>query len=189
MSGRRRRADAIQNRARILDAARRVFAEEGPAASTEEVAKRAGVGIGTVFRHFPTKAALLEELLNAGLTQLSAEADALAPEEGDALFRYFGYFVGQASKKHALVATLTASGRDVSGLMTKAATELRAAVARLVVRAQRAGVVRQDVGVGEVLGILMGLAHAAEQAAWDTRMQRRALAVIFDGLRDDRRRR
>jgi AcrR family transcriptional regulator len=186
-SVRQRRADAIYNRKRILEAARQVVAQNGPTASTEQVAKQAGVGIGTVFRHFPTKEALLEELLHSGLRQLSAEADALAPAEGDALFRYFEQFIEQASKKTAVVAMLSAAGRDVSGLMTTAGAELRAAVGRLLVRAQRTGVVRKDVGVGEVLGILLGLAHAAEQAAWDTRMQRRALTVIFDGLRDDTR--
>jgi AcrR family transcriptional regulator len=180
---RRRRADAIHNRARILDAAGQIFGEKGAAGSTEEVSKRAGVGIGTVFRHFPTKEALLEELLRTRLAELAAEANALAPAEGDALFRFFAHFVEQASKKHAVVATLSASGVDVTGLMTKAGSELRAAVRRLLVRAQQAGDVRQDVGVAEVLGILMGLAHATEQGAWDRRMQRRALTVIFDGLR------
>jgi hypothetical protein len=67
--------------------------------------------------------------------------------------------------------------------MTGAGRELRAAVGRLLGRAQQAGLVRDDVGVAEVLGILIGMANAAEQGAWNQRMQRRTLAVIFDGLR------
>jgi AcrR family transcriptional regulator len=180
---RRLRADAAHNRARILDAAERVFAEQGAAASTEQVAKRAGVGIGTIFRHFPTKEALLEELLKTRVALLAAQADNLTPAEEDAIFQFFAEFVGQAAKKNAVVATLTGSGIDVTGLMTSAGSELRTAVSRLLARAQRAGIVRDDVGVAEVLGLLMALAHAAEQGAWDARMQRRTLGVVFDGLR------
>jgi AcrR family transcriptional regulator len=178
------RSDAARNRTRILDAAEQVFGERGTAASTEEVARRAGVGIGTVFRHFPTKEALLEQLLRTRLAQLAAAADALAPDaEGQALFAFFRHLVEQASKKRAVVQALAAAGVDVTELMTGAGRELRAAVGRLLGRAQQAGLVRDDVGVAEVLGILIGMAHAAEQGAWNQRMQRRTLAVIFDGLR------
>jgi AcrR family transcriptional regulator len=187
-SVRRLRADAALNRARILDAAEQVFAEQGIAASTDRVAREAGVGIGTIFRHFPTKEALLEELLRTRLTRLAAEADALLPAEEDAIFQFFARFVAQASKKQAVVATLTRAGVDVTALMARAGRDLRAAVGRLLTRAQQAGIVRDDVGVSEVLGLLMGLAHAAEQGAWDARVQRRTLRVIFDGLRGDRQR-
>jgi AcrR family transcriptional regulator len=180
---RRLRADAALNRARILDVAEHVFAQCGAAASTEQVAKQAGVGIGTVFRHFPTKEALLQELLRTRLAMLAAQADALAADEENAIFQFFAQFVEQASRKQAVVATLARAGIDVPALMADSGRELRAAVARLLMRAQRAGVVRADVGVAEVLGLFMGVAHAAEQSAWDPRMQRRALRVIFDGLR------
>jgi AcrR family transcriptional regulator len=179
---RRLRADAALNRARILDAAEHVFAQHGAAASTELVAKHAGVGIGTIFRHFPTKEALLQELLRTRLAMLAAQADTLAPNE-DAIFQFFARFVEQASRKQAVVATLARAGIDVQTLMADAGRQLRAAVTRLLMRAQKADVVRADVGVGEVLGLLMGVAHAAEHGAWDPRMQRRALRVIFDGLR------
>jgi AcrR family transcriptional regulator len=179
---RRLRADAAVNRARILEAADQVFTANGAAASTEQVARQAGLGIGTIFRHFPTKEALLEELLRTRLAQLAAQADALAPDE-DAIFQFFAEFVAQASRKQALVTTLAAAGIDVQALMTSSGRGLRAAVTRLLTRAQEAGIVRSDVGVGEVLGLLIGVAHAAEQGAWDTRMRQRTLRVIFDGLR------
>lgn len=178
------RADAARNRARILDAAEQVFGKHGTAASTDEVARLAGVGIGTVFRHFPTKEALLEALLRTRLARLAADADALAFDaEGQALFVFFRRLVEQASKKGAVVQTLAAAGVDVTALMADAGRELRAAVGRLLARAQQAGLVRKDVGVAEVLGILVGLAHAAEQGGWNKQMQRRTLSVIFDGLR------
>jgi AcrR family transcriptional regulator len=183
-SGTGLRADAARNRARILDAAEQVFGERGTATSTEEVARLAGVGIGTVFRHFPTKEALLEALLRTRLAQLAADADALALDaEGGGFFVFFRRLVEQASKKRAVVQTLAAGGVDVTELMASAGRELRAAVGRLLGRAQQAGLVRKDVGVAEVLGILVGMAHAAEQGGWNKRMQRRTLAVIFDGLR------
>jgi hypothetical protein len=130
-----------------------------------------------------TKEELLQELLRTRLAMLAAQADALAADEENAIFQFFAQFVEQASRKQAVVATLARTGIDVPTLMADSGRELRAAVTRLLVRAQRAGVVRADVGVAEVLGLLMGVAHAAEQSAWDLRMQRRALGVIFDGLR------
>jgi AcrR family transcriptional regulator len=182
-SSRRLRADAALNRTRILQAAEQVFAQYGAAASTEQVAKHAGVGIGTIFRHFPTKEALLEELLTSRLALLAAQADALAPDEEDAIFQFFAQFVRQASKKQAIVATLVSAGVDVKALMASGGRELRAAVGSLLACAQQAGLVRHDVGVAEIIGLLMGLAHAAEQGAWDARTLDRTLRIVFDGLR------
>jgi AcrR family transcriptional regulator len=133
---RRLRADAALNRARILDAAEHVFAQHGAAASTELVAKHAGVGIGTIFRHFPTKEALLQELLRTRLAMLAAQADTLAPDE-DAIFQFFARFVEQASRKQAVVATLARAGIDVQTLMADAGRQLRAAVTRLLMRPKR----------------------------------------------------
>src|SRR4051812_5490623 len=89
--GRPPRADALRNRARVLTAAEAVFAARGTSASTEEVAREAGVGIGTVFRHFPTKEALLEAVYVARLRRLAEEADALvsADDAGEAFFTFF----------------------------------------------------------------------------------------------------
>ena len=144
---RRLRADAAVNRARILEAADQVFTANGAAASTEQVARQAGLGIGTIFRHFPTKEALLEELLRTRLTQLAAQADALASDE-DAIFQFFAEFVAQASRKQALVTTLTAAAIDVPALMTSSGRGLRAAVAGLLTRAQEAGIVRSPTSRG-----------------------------------------
>ena len=177
------RADAVLNRERILDAAEQVFAKHGAGGSTELVARVAGVGAGTIFRHFPTKEALLLELLRTRMDRLADEADAVAPEQEDALFQFFERFVAQASKKNAVVSTLANAGADAKALMADAGAGLRAAVGRLLARAQHAGLVRKDVGATEVLGLLMGLANAADQGRWDPRMQRNTLRIVFDGLR------
>lgn len=177
------RADAVLNRERILDAAEQVFAKHGAGGSTELVAQGAGVGAGTIFRHFPTKEALLLELLRTRMERLANEADAVAPEQEDALFQFFERFVAQASKKNAVVTTLASAGVDAKALMADAGAGLRGAVGRLLARAQHAGLVRKDVGATEVLGLLMGLANAADQGRWDARMQRNTLRIVFDGLR------
>ena len=102
------RADAQRNRARLLDAAERVFALHGVAASTEEIARQAGVGIGTVFRHFPTKEALLEAVFRRRLQQLATHADALAnaPDPGAAFFGFVSHVVELAVTQRAQIDAL-----------------------------------------------------------------------------------
>src|SRR5205814_7441463 len=111
------RADARRNRCRILEAAESVFAGKGMGASTDEVASAAGVGIGTVFRHFPTKAALLEALLVSKLRRLVDEAEALCSSEDPrgALFAFFTRMLEQSSSKKAFADALAAAGIDVRG--------------------------------------------------------------------------
>ncbi|MEU9844544.1 helix-turn-helix domain-containing protein, partial [Actinomadura sp. NPDC048032] len=101
--GRPLRADALRNRAKVLAAAEEVFAVQGTSASTEEVARKAGVGIGTVFRHFPTKESLLEAVLVALLKRLAAEARDLraAADPGAAFFGFFTRVVSQAASSGA----------------------------------------------------------------------------------------
>jgi AcrR family transcriptional regulator len=181
---RRLRADAARNRAAILAAAESVFAERGRAMSTEEVAMRAGVGIGTLFRHFPTKQALLEALLLAHVEQLAAEADALAVDDGgEALLLFFEHVVEQAARKRPLVEALAETGVNVKQLMRGAAEDFRAAVGQLLERAQQRGVVREDVKASDIVALLMALSKGADQAGWDKGTRRRTLAVVIDGLR------
>src|SRR4051812_6945466 len=96
------RADARRNRARILETAEAVFAAKGVIASTEEIAREAGLGIGTVFRHFPTKEDLVEAVLLARLGSLARKAAALSEEQASpAFFTFFEYVVEQAAAKNA----------------------------------------------------------------------------------------
>jgi AcrR family transcriptional regulator len=180
------RADARRNRARILEAAEAVFAAKGVAASTEEVARRAGVGIGTVFRHFPTKEALLEAVVDGHLRRLADEAGALAAADdpGAALAAFFGRAMERSPAKLALVDALAAAGVEVGRRAgSPAGRELHRALAALLARAQRAGAVRDDVGVGDLVALLAGVSRAAEHAGWDRAAQARILAVVLDGLR------
>jgi AcrR family transcriptional regulator len=186
--GRPLRADALRNRIRVLEAAETVFDARGTAASTEEVARAAGVGIGTVFRHFPTKEALLEAVYVARLEKLAAEADALAAEEdpGEAFFVFFARVVGHAATKNAFSAALMEAGVDVRETTAETGRELRRALAALLGRAQETGAVRRDVGLAEVMTLLVGASQAAERVGGDRGVRDRALAVVFDGLRAGR---
>jgi AcrR family transcriptional regulator len=179
------RADAQRNRARLLDAAERVFALHGVAASTEEIARQAGVGIGTVFRHFPTKEALLEAVFRRRLQQLATHADALAnaPDPGAAFFGFVSHVVELAVTQRAQIDALADAGVDLQTATSDAKQQLQRALGALLSRAQTAGAVRADVGIGDVLAILVGASRAAEFAGSDAALRMRSLGVILDGLR------
>lgn len=184
-SGRPLRADALRNRAKVLDAAQAVFAAHGTGVSTEEVARAAGVGIGTVFRHFPTKEALLEAVYVAQLRALAAEAETLlsAPDAGAAFFAFFTSVVRHAAAKNAFSAALAEAGVDVSETTEETGRELKRALGVLLGRAQEAGAVRGDIGLPVVLTLLVGATQAAERVGAGGRVRDRALTVVLDGLR------
>ncbi|MFF0467352.1 TetR/AcrR family transcriptional regulator [Micromonospora zamorensis] len=169
------RADAQRNRARILDAAEAVFAEFGPRASTEEVAQRAGVAIGTVFRHFPTKDDLLAAIMKRVLAQLVEEAG-----QRD-LFAFFSHVVAQAAAKKTVVDLLAGSGVNIQ--LPDAVDHLKEAVGRLLEQARAAGAVGVPVGLPEVMALLASVCQGALHGGWDEQLQARTLAVIFAGLK------
>ena len=181
------RADARRNRLRVLDAADLVFSAQGVSASTEEVAREAGVGIGTVFRHFPTKADLLRAVIQRRLRRFADEAQAIADDDGidagPAFFSLFARAVDQSASKNALAAALAEAGVDLAPVGSPAAATLRDALARLLQRAQQAGEVRGDIGTGELIALLVGASRAAEQANWNSEVISRVVAVMCAGLR------
>jgi AcrR family transcriptional regulator len=181
------RADARRNRARVLEAAENVFASRGTAAPTEEVARAAGVGIGTVFRHFPTKEALLEAVLYARLRRFVDEAEtvvaAKSADPGEAFFAFLTSWIEMSSAKNAYFEALTAAGVSVPKAESDVGTRLVEALGVLLSRAQGAGAVREDLVVGELITVIIGAARAAEYAGPDARLRDRAVAILFDGLR------
>jgi AcrR family transcriptional regulator len=187
--GRPLRADALRNRLKVLEAAEAVFDARGTGASTEEVARLAGVGIGTVFRHFPTKEALLEAVYVDRLRKLAGEAEEMASAEdpGEAFFAFFSRVVGHAATKNAFSAALTEAGVDVSEATAEVGQELKRALATLLTGAQENGTVRRDVGLPEVMTLLVGASRAAEHAGADQNVRIRALTVVLDGLRAPQR--
>lgn len=177
------RADARRNRARLLEVADQVFVEQGVGASTEEVARAAGVGIGTVFRHFPTKQALLAAVLAARLERLATEAEALAaePDAGAALDRLIRLVVGNAAAKNAYADAL---GGDIPGLRDGVGARLRDALAALLERAKAAGAVRAELRAADLTALLVGASRAVEHAA-DAAARERVLRVVLAGLRPE----
>ena len=178
------RADARTNRDRILAVAEEVFGAGGESASTEEVARRAGVGIATVFRHFPTKAALLQAVLVQRFDRLREHAEALlgAAEPGAAFFGLFAELVADAATKIAIAEALLEAGGDNDGDAARASTRLRQVVGTLLARAQNAGAVRADAELPEVYALLVGMSRAAALAHLDAEVTERMLAIVFDGL-------
>ncbi len=172
MSSKPLRADARRNRARILDAATEVFAARGASASTEDVAAAAGVAIGTVFRHFPTKRDLLAAILKDLLADLTSAA------EHDDLFAFFTRVVTAAADKKFVVELL---GEDVG--VAGPIQSLATAVDTLLTAAKDAGTVRADVRLDEVLALLTAAGQGALHGGWSPDLRTRALAVIFAGLR------
>jgi AcrR family transcriptional regulator len=167
------RADAVRNRARILDAAARVFAADGAAASTERVAAEAGVAVGTVFRHFPTKADLLRAIMKDLAGQLAAE---LSSPEAD-LFSFFTRLVRESADKRTVIELLTTVDLDMQ------IRQLAGGVGVLLARAQAAGEIRGDVRVDEVIALLTATCQGALHGGWNADLRERTLAVVFAGLR------
>jgi AcrR family transcriptional regulator len=188
-AGKPLRADAQRNRALVLETAEAVFAAKGVSASTEEIARRAGVGVGTVFRHFATKEALLEAIIINRLRRLADTASSLATADdpGAAFFGFFTQAVAQSATKIAFVDALAGAGVDVDNAVSQVGQDLHRALDGLLTRAQHAGAVRDDVGVTEVIALLAGISRAAEHAGWNEDTTTRTLTIVFDGLRREAR--
>ncbi|MFI6284549.1 TetR/AcrR family transcriptional regulator [Streptomyces sp. NPDC051018] len=182
-AGRPLRADAQRNRARILAAAEAVFAEKGPSASTEEVAERAGVAIGTVFRHFPTKKDLLTAIMKNLRQRLTDQADALTAngDPATALFTFFASLVEQAAATRTVVELLTRTGVEIRP--DGPVRDLEQALHTLLSQAQRAGAVRPDITVAEVGALLTAACHGTLNGGWDEDLRHRTLSILFTGMR------
>jgi AcrR family transcriptional regulator len=183
--GRRLRSDARKNRARLLEAAEAVFAEKGIAVPIDDVARRAGLGVGTLYRHFPTKEALFAAVVVTRLEQLRDESRCLLedPDPGAALFVFATHLGEQAAAKHDLADALAAAGIDVKADMADVMDEMNANVQGLITRAQQCGAIRDDLTAQELFGLVMGSCIAAHHQGLDAEAQQRLIGVVFDGMR------
>ncbi len=179
------RADAQRNRARILAAAEVALARDGLSASMRTIAGHADVGLGTIYRHFPTQEALYQAIIIDRTQRLVAEADALAAAEdpGTAFFTYLTRIVADATQKKALADVLTDAGIDPKAGMADVGRDMRNAIERLLTGAKEAGEVRPDLNLPELLAVLGGICMAAERNQWDADLRTRTLGFVFDGLR------
>ena len=174
------RADAARNRSAVLRAADEVFVEHGVTASTEEIARRAGLGIGTVFRHFPTKEALLKAVYEQRLEDLTTRA--LTVGTGDAPLTWFREFftdVATTSAKKLILADALADMQLDADPATTA--RMRSALGSLLQRAQAAGIVRKDMSFDDLIALLIAAGRAAQDTA-DAQTRTRLINIILDGL-------
>lgn len=178
------RADARRNRARLLAVADEVFASQGAGASTDDIARAAGVGIGTLFRHFPTKEALLAAVFEARLRYLADQARHLSATQdpGTAFATFFRQVIGEARTKLTLVDALALEGTDVSSHVGDAKQDLNAALGQLLACAQQADAVRSDVGLSDVVALIVGTSRAVHHVDSDRHAEARLVQVVLDGL-------
>jgi AcrR family transcriptional regulator len=179
------RADAMRNRARILAAASDVFAESGVDGSLEEIARRGGVGVGTLYRHFPNRAALVEMVYRDGVDELCATATDLlqrmAPVE--ALEEWVLGFVAYVGRKRGTAAALRAAvGEESATIFADAHDQLEGAARLLLTAAQADGAVRTDVQPMDMLRAVSGVCMSSAEAT-NPDQTRRLLRLVLDGLR------
>jgi AcrR family transcriptional regulator len=181
---RRPRADAVRNRERVLEAAKAVFSAGGPDASLEAVAKRAGVGIGTLYRHFPTREALFEAVYRREVQQLGELAESLKSEASpvDALRRWLRSNVEFVATKKGMSAALALAMHSSSELTAYSFERLTKAVGALLARAVAAGEIRSDISPEDLLRALVGMCYLHDQPGWQNSVVR-LLDVFIDGLR------
>jgi AcrR family transcriptional regulator len=184
-NSRKPRADAQRNHERVLEAAKAVFSAGGPEASLEAVARKAGVGIGTLYRHFPTREALYEAVYRREVEQLSELADELKSDGApvEALRRWLHANVEFVATKKGMAAALAlASTAPPSELTAFSYERLTRAIAVLLERAVATGAIRADVSAEDLLRTLVGMCLLHDQPGWQASVMR-MLDVLIDGLR------
>jgi AcrR family transcriptional regulator len=177
------RADAARNRARVLEVAYETFAAEGLSVPIDEVARRAGVGAGTVYRHFATKEALFQAVIKDRMQHLVDDGYALleSDEPGEALFIFLRSMVLRwGATDRGLAEALAGLGIDIAQAAPDAEDAFLALLGELLRAAQEAGTAREDIDVREVKSILVGC-QAME--AYNSALADRVTEVVVDGLR------
>ncbi|MCB8839345.1 TetR/AcrR family transcriptional regulator [Aurantimonas sp. VKM B-3413] len=181
---RKPRADSLRNRERLLTAAADIFRTGGPEASLEAVARRAEVGIGTLYRHFPTREALFEAVYRREVEQLAELAETLAAQKPpiDALRLWLHANVRLVATKKGMLAALALAANTKSDLYRHTYPRLLESVGSLLNPAVEAGAIRDDVSAEDLIRTLIGMCHMHDQPGWETTVLR-MVDVFVDGLR------
>ncbi len=183
------RADARRNRARILEVAEEVFAEGGPSAPVDDIARRAGVGVGTLYRHFPTKEALLEAIVVERFARLLDYARGLtgAADAGAAFFDFLAQMIQVGLAKRDFADALASAGIDVSSDHRDLFEDMLRVGETLLARAQEVGAVRREVAIADIVCLISGTCMATNQAMASApeliSSPDRLFAIISAGLR------
>jgi AcrR family transcriptional regulator len=186
-AARKPRADAQRNRDSLLEAAKAAFAEAGPEASLDEIARRASVGIGTLYRHFPTRDAVVEAVYRREVQQLADAAprliESLAPAE--ALRAWMRLFIDYIAAKRVIAPALKSLVGGGSSLYADSSARINEAMALLVERARESGDIRPDADSADLLRALIGFAYVNSAPDWEA-SARRLIDLLIDGLRSQR---
>ena len=180
------RADARRNYQKLLTAAAEAFTERGTDdVSLEEIARRAGVGIGTLYRHFPTRQALLEAVYRDQVEALRARADELIATKppAEALASWLRDLLDFGRTKRMLTTALLTTHNKDSELMSSGSRMVRGAATDILAGAQEAGVARADANPADLMRLVHAISLTAEWAADDSEQADRLLALVFDGLK------
>ena len=178
------RSDARRNRDRLLEVARAAFAADGLSVPLDEIARRAGVGPGTLYRHFPAKETLFEAVLRGRMQSLADEAAALHDDQdpGAALLGFVDRLIAEAALKRDLVDALASAGTELSAGLAETGAQIRGGIRHLLVRAQASGAIRPDIGVDDLMTIIASMMFALRRGSAQASDPRRAVAVLRDGL-------
>ncbi len=181
---RKPRVDSARNRQLLIDAAKAGFAESGLNVSLEEVARRAGVGIGTLYRHFPTREAVVEAVYRREVEQLAEAVPQLLETSpaGEALHKWMHLFVDYIATKRLIAPALGAAASRTSTLHATSAELIMHAISTLVKRAIASGNVRKDIDPSDLLRALVGVSYGNPNEGWEA-SARRLVDILMDGLR------
>jgi AcrR family transcriptional regulator len=176
------RADARRSHERLLAAATAAFAENGADAPLEDIARRAGVGIGTLYRHFPTRLDLQEEVFRTQVRAVCAQGEELAgsPSPGDAFAGWLRVLAGYLANKRGLASALVAARGKDAEVISACSQIIRGTAERLLARAQQTGAVRDDLTATDIMMLVHGVAVATERTP---EQADRLLSLTLDGLR------
>jgi AcrR family transcriptional regulator len=184
---RKPRADSLRNRERLVEAAKAGFTALGADVSLEEIARRAGVGIGTLYRHFPTREAIVAAVYRREVQQLADAAPRLLASRapGGALHEWMRLFVDYIATKKLILPALGAMAGGRSDLLVTSSERIAGAAALLVHRAVAAGDIRADVDPADLQRALIGFTFGNNNPGWEA-SARRLVDLLYDGLRTGR---
>jgi AcrR family transcriptional regulator len=181
---RRPRADGERNRAHVLATARTVFTEKGSGASLEEIARAAGVGIGTLYRHFPTRDALVEAVYRNEIERLAEAAARFAETHSpvEALRAWMRLFIDHMATKQVMAEALNSIMGGTSALYATSGDQVKAALSRLIDSAVAAGDIRLDLDPLDLLRAIAGVASASPNPDWEEGAKR-LVDILIAGVR------
>jgi AcrR family transcriptional regulator len=181
---RKPRVDGQRNRERLIEAAKAAFGDLGADASLDEIARRAGVGIGTLYRHFPTRDTIVEAVYRREVQQLAAAAQRLlgTMQPGEALHEWMRLFVDYIATKRVIASALASIVGGTTDLYAASGVQITDAMALLAARAAAAGDIRADVDPNDLLRALVGFTYGATGPGWQASALR-LIDILMDGLR------